>query len=876
MRGENLTGGLRLAEGSGHGGSEVSEQNEVSGRKAAPARGRPAVALDGRIERAVLRARASLAWERLWPVLHKGLIVAGLYVGLSWIGTWTLLPGWLSVIVAAGFAGAALWCLAPIARFRLPGRAEALQRIESASGLSHHPLAALDDALFSAGGAPGTEALWQAHLARARAALESVRAGLPDPQAFRTDPFALRALAAMLVVVGFFVAEGERLARLSPLGPGAAAQAAAPARIDAWITPPAYTGRAPVFLTGAAAELRDPAAALSVPEGSEVTVRTVGLAEAAVVIADAAGRTPIEAAAADRGDALQFTAPLAVPVELEIRDGGGLVEAWRIAVEPDVAPTIRLLQDPEEQLSGALRLSYRVEDDYGIVAAEARIRPARILGLDGNTPRRPLVEDPAFPLALPAGSRLSGAGETIRDLTSHPFAGSQVDLVLSARDHAGQTGESPAHRFTLPQRRFVRPLARAIVEQRRDLALDANAQVRVLDAFDALMLAPDVFHDTARTYLGMRFVRGELARAGDDDALRAVVDLMWELALTIEDGDLSVAERALRDAQEALRQALEQGASDEEIARLNQELREALRDYMQALAEQLRQQPPQAMQPMDPNAQTLRPQDLEQMLAQIEELARSGARDAARELLAQMQQMLENLQAGRPQQMPDGMTQEMMEALNELGQMIQRQQELMDQTNRLDRGNDGQQQQGQQQGQQRGQGQPQDGGQMTAEQLAEALRQLQQGQGELGERLQQLLDQMARNGMQGNEDLGRAGEEMGNARDSLGQGETGQAVGEQGNALDALRRGAQGLAEQMMGQNQGPGMAGRQSNPGDEDPLGRPRRNEGPDFGERVRVPDEIDIQRARRILEELRRRFSDPARPSIELDYLERLLRPY
>ncbi|MGQ3348533.1 DUF4175 family protein, partial [Bosea sp. (in: a-proteobacteria)] len=44
----------------------------------------------------------------------------------------------------------------------------------------------------------------------------------------------------------------------------------------------------------------------------------------------------------------------------------------------------------------------------------------------------------------------------------------------------------------------------------------------------------------------------------------------------------------------------------------------------------------------------------------------------------------------------------------------------------------------------------------------------------------------------------------------------------------------------------------------------------------RVRVPgaDESATQRARRILEELRRRLGDPSRPMEELDYLERLLR--
>jgi Domain of unknown function (DUF4175) len=43
-----------------------------------------------------------------------------------------------------------------------------------------------------------------------------------------------------------------------------------------------------------------------------------------------------------------------------------------------------------------------------------------------------------------------------------------------------------------------------------------------------------------------------------------------------------------------------------------------------------------------------------------------------------------------------------------------------------------------------------------------------------------------------------------------------------------------------------------------------------------VKVPGEIDAQRARRIIEELRRRFGDVLRPQEELDYIERLLKDY
>jgi hypothetical protein len=100
--------------------------------------------------------------------------------------------------------------------------------------------------------------------------------------------------------------------------------------------------------------------------------------------------------------------------------------------------------------------------------------------------------------------------------------------------------------------------------------------------------------------------------------------------------------------------------------------------------------------------------------------------------------------------------------------------------------------------------------------------------------------------------------------------------------LFALRKGAQGLAQSMqqqMGQGPGPGRTGRLGPPRaqqDTDPLGRPLR--GREYGDdyTVKVPGEIDVQRARRIIEELRRRFGDVLRPQEELDYIERLLKDY
>jgi hypothetical protein len=200
----------------------------------------------------------------------------------------------------------------------------------------------------------------------------------------------------------------------------------------------------------------------------------------------------------------------------------------------------------------------------------------------------------------------------------------------------------------------------------------------------------------------------------------------------------------------------------------------------------------------------------------------------------------------------------MMQSLNELGEMIRRQQQLMDQTYQADRGMNPD-----------GSGEP-----MTPEQLEQALKDLQQQQGQLQQQLQDLMSKLEGMGMQPNGKLGQAGESMGNAEGALGEGRAGRAVGDQGSALDALRQGAQALSQQMMA-NRGPGRGGGRN--GDqmpnEDPLGRPQRTTGPDLGNTVKVPDEIDIQRAREILDAIRKRLGEGNRPLVERDYLERLL---
>ncbi|RUU86631.1 TIGR02302 family protein, partial [Mesorhizobium sp. M7A.T.Ca.TU.009.01.1.2] len=654
----------------------------------------------------------------------------------------------------------------------------------------------------------------------------------------------------------------------------------------------AYTGKPPIFLT---ADANQAIPTFTVPEGSDVSLRvTGGSGDETLGYADKNGNArdidPAAPQAAAKPAASpaapskvrQFTSKLTGDGTLTLTSGEEQLGRWAFAVISDKPPQIRFVGEPKRAANGAFELNYQIDDDYGAATAKAVFALA-----DPQAPNaRPLYGAPEMPLTLPRRGGKSNAAKTSKDLTEHVWAGSSIKLTLVATDDAGHTASSETKTLLMPERPFANPLARAVIEQRRLLALDANAKPRVLDLMDAITLRPEDTFDNMSHYLAIMSARTRLKMAESDDQLRSEVSYLWEIALGIEEGNLSAAEKRLRQAQQALQDAIKNGASDAEIEKAMKELREAMNQFLQEFAERAKQNPnaPQMQQ----NGQELRQSDIDRMMDQIENLAKSGDRDKAQQLLSQLQDMMNNLQAGRQQQ-GGQQDSEMRQQMDKLGEILRRQQEMMNDTFRMDQMQRGERQRGQNRDEQLG-----EGGQdedrpgvgedrdplarqkpMTPQEFADALKQLQQGQGQLQSDLDQLKKGLEGMGMEPNEGFGEAGKSMGNAEQALGEGEGDAAVGHQGRALEALRKGAKDMMKQMqaMQGDQGGGEEGGRQQNADRDPLGRPRASQGPDFGDSVKVPDEIDVQRARQILEAIRKRLGNALSPDIERSYLERLL---
>ncbi|MCB1834293.1 MAG: DUF4175 family protein, partial [Geminicoccaceae bacterium] len=649
-----------------------------------------------RLERRLSAARWFEFVERLWPMVFPALVVVLVFVVLAWVDVWAAVP------VMVHWAGLGLFALAFLAalhvglrNFRLVTRREAVSRLERDSGLRHEPIAALGDELGGNGDDPLTARLWQRHRERALKETERLRVAPPRSRMPVLDPWALRAALGLVLIVAMVEARGAWIPRLQQaLAPGERVRIL-PAELvaDLWITPPAYTGLAPF-----SADPRGSTGSLDVPVGSEALLQLHGLAgrEDALPAIAFAG-TPLEpewlGVGRDGHGSAQIAFGLAEDGELAVAAGMGedaVLRSWTIAVIPDAEPEIAFDGEPAASQRGTLEIRFRAADDYGLQRLTlefAAVEPA------GAFEERELLAPAGSPKELATGVHV--------DLSAHPLAGLPVRMRLKASDAPGQTGVSEDIGIILPERHFSHPLARAIISVRKDIVRYPDERLSLSARLDALGRSEPAEQQGTGVQLSLFAIASRLRGAPDDPGkVRSVIDTLWDLALFIEEGQLSMAEKELRALQEALQRALLEGADDSELERLMDELQQAMQRYMAEMMrnalEQGQRMPEGAeMQPLDPS-RMVTPEDLQSMLDRARELMRSGARDQAQELLAELQRMMENMQtAMQPMQPGPGE-----QAMGDLQRMIELQRDLLDRSFRMQNDADGMSQQGEQQGQQ--------------------------------------------------------------------------------------------------------------------------------------------------------------------------------
>ncbi len=884
------------------------------------------IPLLNRLRRKRALARVVLIFEAVWPAIWPALGAAGGFVVLALLDLPRRLPPTgHSVFLAATAIAVAALLIRGLRRLTWPDANAVDRRLERATGLSHRPLATIADRPVIGGGAL---ALWTAHVARAARQLTDLRVGTPRPGLAARDPRALRAalllaLAASLTIAGE-QAPGRLMRAMQPQSPvGTTAPAL---QIQAWITPPDYTGLAPIFL-------KPEGGAAQVPAGALLTVNLTGTASEVRMAQDGTRTlfTTLDTTSHQIETALHTSGPIQILV------GGQTHAVWDIAVVADLPPEIRFPEPPGLQRGQPpqARLPWQASHAYGIASLQAELRLH-----DRPGKAAPLI----VTVPLPAVAPKSAKGVRLQDLTAHPWAGLGVDAGLVGKSVSGLVGTSADMMFVLPERAFQHPIARALVAVRKMLSLDPDQRAPVLRELDRLSALDDVWRDDASGYLNLRAIAA-LLRGRGETVVDAAQPRLWALILHLEDGAAERTAKELDRADQALQAALEAEKQDNsvdrtEIEKLTKQLQEALQRHLQALTDQARRDP--ETNKYNPDEHKLDARDMKRLAEQMREAARDGRMDDARQKLAELEKMLDEMKKNRPER--GKMTEREKQRAEQREKGQQQMSVLADVVKRegalLDRSQtraDAVAQQARRPQFARPFGpQPPSQEQLAQQQTArEAERRVdQQVQLALRRVLGELMARQADLTGDVPPNLAEADTAMRDAMTALAESGDAFTASAQTRAIEALQKGGQQMSQQMAqqfgsadqdgdgddGDGQGSGMAdgqdgmgegegegqgdglgngqnGNQYGPGNgqnrrngrgrgfdrraddrRDPLGRALKDGtgGRDESGNVKVPDEMELARTREIQDELRRRSGERGRPPAELDYLERLLRQF
>lgn len=785
---------------------------------------------------------------RLWVSYWALICLALAFLGLAALGVFAHLGMAMHWLIIAGFAVVALW----IARkhttpFIWPTRAHVEHEMERAANIAHRPLAALRDSIHNAEAA----ALWAIHRQRASAARANVKLARPDIDISARDPYDLRHISGLFFAIALLIAAHHAPARLAhALTPALPPlPVAAKPAVDIWVAPPAYTQAAPVYLARAQNAQATLDSKPEVPAGSVLKIRISGQRLPPVIRLDG------KRVAVTRIDNRNYSAEtkLAHNSALTIRQGLRHLGRWDVSVIADQAPKITLV-DAGKGVNGLLKITWQAGDDYGLTALSARIDAPKEHHtlLDGQTQT---TIDLPLPIRPEAGKKLDGVFSESIDLSRHLLAGTPVQLTLSATDDAGQTSTSDTLDVTLPERTFTSAVAQRVADARKRLIWFAkNWLARDFTSFTLLDIVnnPDSYRNDRTVFLTMVSAIKRLGYDGRDEAVTSTRDLLWDIALRIEDGGVSEAARDLQQAMTAFNAALNNPeATQQQLEELLGQVQQKMQEYMQALANEMQQrqqmQPGQGQMPPEIADKVMQKIDLEAVMQQLREMANGDQRQQMRQMMDMLRNAVQNMDLNAMARMQQ-QQQQAMQALQDLANVVRAQQELIEKTAQAGQGTS-----------------PQDWQDMAGEQ--EAINQgLQKLQGKLGP---------LAGGMQQN--LNAAGEKMGQSGDHLGQGQRDGALDAQKQALQELIKAQDNAMQQLADQMQKMmmmGMGGRPQGGYGEgfDPLGREFGN-GKTVGGSIGIPNEGERRRVQDIQRELRDRYNDGNRPRSERDYLERLL---
>ena len=662
---------------------------------------------------------------------------------LLFFGLWMLnVPSFFGSIASIGatlvfLVGFVYFFKKDILSFRLPDSKGLDNKLEKHSALPQGQIALIEDRLANPK-KHDTRDLWKNAQHESLISFKKLRAPRLNPFLTREDPSAVRYIAILLFISGLMVSgphwKDKIYSGLIPFSPSYVVSQGKSTNI--WIKPPDYTQIAQTHISGHGSHDE----VLNIPEDSEIRIRmhsvfgeyfpphlrngdkTVkmehmgdGLYGIETVIEPGKSLKISQAFIPRSRWDYNFIEDMPPEIRSDVDDapsGDESTDVVRIDDElpplpfddapstenevdednaaedtPEAEEIVEITDEQRHEIldSNQIRFPLIVNDDYGV--KELRMT----MNIDEMVVERPLGEMTQETRLVMSQPNTEFSITPIYDMTWHTWAGLPVTFTYEAIDHKGQTAELKNIKLVLPEREFEHPMAKSLIAMRKRLAWDYKDSFReIAQNLETLLSAEDYMQNDPVTYLAIRVASSRLFYNDDMptetriQAAKDVINLLWYTALSLEEGDIALAMRELQDAQRALENAMrDPNASEEEIQELMNNLQEKMGNYFAEMQREMQKRiengedfPTYSAEDF---GEIISPDTLSKMMEDIQQALREGDQQKAQELMSQMQRMMEMMDPSNGAQLPQDM-QTMREGVNELQELIERQEALIDQT----------------------------------------------------------------------------------------------------------------------------------------------------------------------------------------------------
>lgn len=757
-------------------------------------------------------------WNNFWMLVASILIITSLCL----FNIFQLMPQPINIISLALLYSAVIYIAYKSWKScKLITYSDIKRKIELINNLEHRPLDVVKDRSLN------SSPIWKLHLDSAVSKIKTIsKSYKPNFTAYKEDKYAIRHIVSIIFIISLIITPTNRWSenisnnlqpKFSLSSPKDIAK-----NIDIWVQPPKYTNKPALFIKSKMKEAAKDDI-ITIVEGSEIKARANGYSLAPKI--KYLGETHI----------LPNSKENIVSLNAKGRDNLKLshlyrtIGKWYINVVKDAPPAAEVIKAKVTPLYST-KLTYNISDDFGISQAEAIFK----------LPNKQKEEAYKFPINV---QNTDNEQNYSKDLTSHIWAGEEVELFIRATDTFNQKVESNIIKFKLPVRKFSNKYARKIADYRKTLIASDNPKLRrkIATSLAEIAIRPELYKGRISTFMALSVAVKRIVASNDNEG---ILDLLWDLALQLEDGGLKTSQQKLYQVLQKLQHSINnKSLSNLEKQQLVAEVQMAIIDYIRSLSEELQERLQKGKTfPNIPQKIAERLENsinVEDILKRLQNMSATNSYEDMQQMAENLKNSIENFDINAFEKMQEQQAAAIAN-IAELEELLSQQQQLLAKTN------------------------------LTKK--AEDIKSLALAQRILRDKLSTIIKELSKSFSPLSDNFANAHKAMNNSEINLEKGFGISAAIHQEKAIKELQQGSNDISDKMAEALKNSILSfsfmPQGNNYGEKfDPLGR-------EVGiDKIKVPSESDIQETKEILQELRKRANDFRKKPAEIEYLERLI---